>query len=90
MKQLNDKISEGDNKLEMINRLEEEIKELKANIEKNKDILKEKDNQITSLQIQNYSLVQPQNNGLDDANKKYYELINKLQKETKEKEKIIK
>ena len=90
LKQLNDKISEGDNKREMINRLEEEIKELKANIEKNKDILKEKDNQITSLQIQNYSLVQPQNNGLDDANKKYYELINKLQKETKEKEKIIK
>jgi len=82
-----DNIKEENNKITkekeiQISNLEEKIKLLKENDEKNKNMLKEKDNKISLLE-------QSQNTELDDINKKYNEIIFKLQKETKEKEKII-
>ena len=82
-----DNIKEENNKISkekeiQISNLEEKIKLLIENDEKNKNMLKEKDNKISLLE-------QSQNTELDDINKKYNEIIFKLQKETKEKEKII-
>jgi len=71
-----DNIKEENNKITkekeiQISNLEEKIKLLKENDEKNKNMLKEKDNKISLLE-------QSQNTELDDINKKYNEIIFKL------------
>ena len=94
--QLNDMILNDTNKAEVIAEknkkiinLEEEIKRLKETIESNQKIMNEKDYKIESLENQINSYNQSQSKKISELNEKNKELLNQLQKEKDEKEKLI-
>ena len=95
--QLNDMILNDTNKAEVIaeknkriiTNLEEEIKRLKETIESNQKIMNEKDYKIESLENQINSYNQSQSKQISELNEKNKELLNQLQKEKDEKEKLI-